>query len=119
MSCRGSSGKGVENLEALIAFTRTHGIDCDLEETGTLALADQPYQVEEFRVWVDEAAEHGEHIEFLDREAAQAEVHSPLWHAGLYRPPGRDVLLDSGKVVSRPRPGRARARRRPCTSGRP
>jgi glycine/D-amino acid oxidase-like deaminating enzyme len=90
--------EGIENLQALIAFTRDHGIDCDLEETGTLALADQAYQVEEFRAWVDEAAEHGEHLEFLDGEAARAEVHSPLWHAGLYRPPGRDVLLDPTKL---------------------
>jgi glycine/D-amino acid oxidase-like deaminating enzyme len=90
--------EGVENVRGLIDFTRAHAIDCDLEETGVLALADQPYQVEEFRAWVDEAAEHGEHLEFLDREAAQAEVHSPLWHAGLYRPPGRDVLVDPAKL---------------------
>ena len=90
--------EGIENLHELIAFTRDHGIDCDLEETGTLALADQPYQADEFRAWVDEAAEHGEHLEFLDREAARDEVHSPLWHAGLYRPPGRDVLLDPAKL---------------------
>jgi glycine/D-amino acid oxidase-like deaminating enzyme len=90
--------EGVENLRGLIDFTRANGIDCDLEETGVLALADQPYQVEEFRAWVDEAAEHGEHLEFLDREAARAEVHSPLWQAGLYRPPGRDVLVDPAKL---------------------
>jgi glycine/D-amino acid oxidase-like deaminating enzyme len=90
--------EGIDNLEGLIAFTREHAIDCDLEETGTLALADQAYQVDEFRAWVDAAAEHGEHLEFLDREAARAEVHSPLWHAGLYRPPGRDVLLDPAKL---------------------
>ena len=54
---------------------------------------------DEFRAWVDEAAEYGEHLEFLDREAARAEVHSPLWHAGLARPPGRDVLLDPAKLV--------------------
>jgi glycine/D-amino acid oxidase-like deaminating enzyme len=90
--------EGVENFRGLIDFTRANGIDCDLEETGVLALADQPYQVEEFRAWVDEAAEHGEHLEFLDREAARAEVHSPLWQAGLYRPPGRDVLVDPAKL---------------------
>jgi len=90
--------EGIENLQNLIDFTRAHGIDCDLEETGTLALADQPYQVEEFRAWVDEAAEHGEHLEFLDADAARAEVHSPLWHAGLYRPPGRDILVDPAKL---------------------
>ena len=90
--------EGIANLQGLIEFTRTHGIDCDLEETGTLSLADQPHQVEEFRAWVDEAAEHGETLEFLDRDDAQAEVHSPLWHAGLYRPPGRDILVDPAKL---------------------
>lgn len=90
--------EGIENLQALIAFTREHGIDCDLEETGTLALADRPHQVDEFKAWVEEAAEYGEQLELLDREAAQAEVHSPLWHAGLYRPPGRDVILDPAKL---------------------
>ena len=98
MSCRGWNRRGSRISQALIAFTREHGIDCDLEETGTLGLADQPYQVDEFRAWVDEAAEHGEHLVFLDRDAAQDEVHSPLWHAGLYRPPGRDVLLDPAKL---------------------
>ena len=90
--------EGIENLADLIAFTRENGVDCDLEETGTLSLADQAYQVEEFREWVDEAARYGEHLEFLDRAAAQAEVHSPLWHAGLYRPPGRDILVDPVKL---------------------
>ena len=65
----------------------------------TLSVADQPHQVEEFRAWVDEAAEHGEELEFLDRAAVQAEVHSPLWLAGLYQPPGRDVILDPAKLV--------------------
>src|SRR6186713_2448119 len=90
--------EGVANLEGLIEFTRANGIDCDLEETGTLSLADQPHQVDEFKAWVDEAAEHGETLEYLDREAAQAEVHSPLWQAGLYRPPGRDILVDPAKL---------------------
>jgi glycine/D-amino acid oxidase-like deaminating enzyme len=90
--------EGIENLRGLIDFTRTTGIDCDLEETGVLALADQAYQVDEFRAWVDEAAEYGEELVFLDREAVRAEVHSPLWQAGLYRPPGRDVVLDPVKL---------------------
>ena len=90
--------EGIENLQGLIDFTHQQGIDCDLEETGQLTLADQAHQADEFRAWVDEAAEYGESLEFLDRAAAQAEVHSPLWQAGLYRPPGRDVLLDPAKL---------------------
>jgi glycine/D-amino acid oxidase-like deaminating enzyme len=86
--------EGLENLRGLIAFTRDHQIDCGLEETGVLSLADQAHQVEELKAWVDEAAEWGEDNIFLDREAAQAELHSPIWHAGLYRLPGRDVILD-------------------------
>jgi glycine/D-amino acid oxidase-like deaminating enzyme len=90
--------EGIDNLQGLIDFTREHATDCDLEETGTLSLADQPFQVDEYKAWVDEAAEYGEHLEFLDADAARAEVHSPVWQAGLYRPPGRDVLIDPGKL---------------------
>ena len=86
--------EGIANLRDLIAFTRDNAIDCDLEETGTLTFADQAYQVGEFREWVDVAAAHGEVLEFLDADAARAEVHSPLWHAALHRPPGRDAMLD-------------------------
>jgi glycine/D-amino acid oxidase-like deaminating enzyme len=91
--------EGIANLRDLIAFTREHAIDCDLEETGGLAVADQPHQVEEFRAAVHEAAAHGEELVFLDQAAIQAEVHSPLWLAGLYQPPGRDVILDPAKLV--------------------
>ncbi|TFG69103.1 MAG: FAD-dependent oxidoreductase [Thermomicrobiales bacterium] len=86
--------EGIDNLGGLVAFVAEHAIDCDLEETGTLSLADQPHQADEFRAWVDEAAGYGEALEFLDRAAVQAEIHSPIWQAGLYRAPGRDVLLD-------------------------
>jgi glycine/D-amino acid oxidase-like deaminating enzyme len=91
--------EGIANLRELVAFTREHGIECDLEETGGLAVADQAHQVEEFRAAVDEAAEHGEELVFLDRAAVQAKVHSPIWQAGLYQPPGRDVILDPAKLV--------------------
>jgi glycine/D-amino acid oxidase-like deaminating enzyme len=91
--------EGVANLRALVDFTRDNGIVCDLEETGVLDVADQPHQVEEFRAWVDEAAAWGEEFEFLDRERVQAEVHSPLWQAGLLGKPDRNVLLDPAKLV--------------------
>ena len=41
---------------------------------------------------------HGEPSNSWTATAARAEVHSPLWQAGLYRPPGRDVLLDPAKL---------------------
>lgn len=91
--------EGVANLRALVDFSRDNGIACDLEETGILDVADQPHQVEEFRAWVDEAAAWGEELEFMDRERVQAEVHSPLWLAGLNGEPSRSVLLDPAKLV--------------------
>lgn len=90
--------EGIDNLQGLVDFTRDHAIDCDLEATGTIAFADQPHQVDEFKAWVDEAAAYGEELAFLDRDAAQSEVHSPLWQAGLRRPPGRDVVLDPARL---------------------
>ena len=67
----------------------------------TSSVADQPYQVDELKAWVDEAAEWGEELVFLDRAAVREEVHSPLWQAGLFRPPaqGRDALVDPAKLV--------------------
>ncbi|MDQ2966021.1 MAG: FAD-binding oxidoreductase [Chloroflexota bacterium] len=90
--------EGLDNLRGLIDFTRASGIDCDLEETGVLDVADQAWQVEELRAWVDEAAAWGQVNEFLDTEAVRAEVHSPLWQAGLFRR-NEDVLVDPVKLV--------------------
>ena len=79
----------------------TNGIDCDLEETGTLALADQAYQVEEFRAWVDEAAEHGEELVFLDRG----------------RRPGRGPLpAVAGRAVPAARAATSWSTRRSCAA---
>jgi glycine/D-amino acid oxidase-like deaminating enzyme len=91
--------EGVANFRGLVDFTREHAIDCDLEETGILDVADRPHQVEEFRAWVDEAAAWGENLEFMDGEQIRAEVHSPQWLAALHRPPGRDAILDPAKLV--------------------
>ncbi len=91
--------EGLANLAGLVAFVGNHGIACDLERVGTLTVADQPHQVEELRAWVDEAAAWGETLTFLDRAAVQAEVHSPLWQAGLLGGSDRDVLLDPAKLV--------------------
>ena len=90
--------EGKRNLHELVAFTREHAIDCDLEETGVLDVADQPHQVDEFRAWADEAAQYGEHLEFLDTDAVRAEVHSPIWQAGLYDRDGT-VMLDPARLA--------------------
>ncbi len=99
--------EGADNLQELVAFTRAEGIDCDLEENGLLTVADKAHQVEEFREWAPVATAHGEPTTFLDRDAVQAEVHSPIWQAGLLEPAGHLVMLDPAKLVR----GLARAAR--------
>ena len=102
---------GRANLQELLAFTRTYGIDCDLEETGVLTVADQPHGVPELRAWVDESNARGEELVFLDRDAVQAEVHSPRWLAGALRRAGRRGDARPGQAVRRAGAGRDRARR--------
>jgi glycine/D-amino acid oxidase-like deaminating enzyme len=89
---------GRENLGELIAFVERHAIACDLEPTGVLTVADQAYQADEFRAWVDEANARGDHLVFLDRDAVRAEVHSPLWEAGVLAGPEENVLVDPAKL---------------------
>ena len=90
--------EGAANLRDLVAFTRDHGISCELEETGELALADRPDQADEFRAEAELLASYGEEAIFLDREAARAEVHSPRWEGGLWL---RDsvVMLNPAKLA--------------------
>jgi glycine/D-amino acid oxidase-like deaminating enzyme len=91
--------EGLRNLRELVAFTRENGIDCDLEETGALAVAAHEHQVADLRAWVDVAAAHGETLRFLDRDELQAEVASPLWRAGLLGGHERTVLVDPAKLA--------------------
>ena len=90
--------EGRQNLQELIAFTREHGIDCDLEETGTLRVADCDHQVPEFREAVETATRHGVALRFLDQAVVQAEVHSPRWKAGILAPPTENVMINPAKL---------------------
>ncbi len=84
--------EGMANLRGIVDFTRAHGIDCELEETGELVFADRPGQVDELRAAADLAASFGERTIFMDAEEARAEVDSPRWRAGLWRPDGCAML---------------------------
>src|SRR3954453_6740266 len=64
--------EGVRNLRELVAFVRNEGIDAELEETGTLDVATEPWQVDDLAAYVELAARHGTRLELLDRDAIQA-----------------------------------------------
>ena len=91
--------EGRRNLAELVAFVRAEGIDCDLEATGVLDVATEPWQVPELQEWVDLSAEHGTELEFLDRDAVQAAVHSPRWLAGVRAGPDHTVILNPAKLA--------------------
>jgi glycine/D-amino acid oxidase-like deaminating enzyme len=65
---------GLENLDAIERDVAELGMDVQLERTGTLSVAYEPHQVR----WLREADEG----EFLDRDAVQATINSPIFEAG-------------------------------------
>jgi glycine/D-amino acid oxidase-like deaminating enzyme len=89
---------GESNVAELIEFLRARGLDCDFEPTGRIIMALTPGQVEEARRTVEGAARLGlSSFRFLDREAAQAELHSPLYQGGVAVSGGG--ILDPVKLV--------------------
>ncbi len=70
---------GADNLDAIEAAVEAHGIACDFERTGSIAVATEDYQVAGLR----EFAEH-EGAAFLDAGATRAEVNSPTYLSGAW-----------------------------------
>ena len=91
--------EGVANLAELVAFVRAEGIECELEETGTLDVAVAPWQVDGLREHAELAARHGHTVTLLDRDEIQALVHSPRWLAGVRAGPDRCVMLNPAKLA--------------------
>jgi len=74
---------GRENLDAIEDTLRRYDVDAQFERTGDLSVAVEDWQVEQLRHEPAVGAEHGVNLEYLDREQIQAEIHSPLYLAGL------------------------------------
>ena len=104
--------EGLDNLRGLIEFTRTHGIDCDLEETGTITLADQPYQVDEFRAWRRRGG-RATARRWCSWTATGSATRSPprSGRPGLLPPARPRRPARPGEAVPGPRPRRERTRR--------
>jgi glycine/D-amino acid oxidase-like deaminating enzyme len=88
---------GLESFETAIEAIRRHGIDCDLELTGTMDVAVEPHEVE----WLAEQAgvleRFGHDVTLLDRAAVRAEVASPIYEAGAWQR-GGGALVDPAKL---------------------
>ena len=89
---------GAENLDAIEKTVHDHGIDCDFERTGELAVATEPHQVDEVRAGVEVARRFGHDAAFLDRDEIRAEVDSPTYLAGAWHR-DRTALVDPARLA--------------------
>jgi glycine/D-amino acid oxidase-like deaminating enzyme len=76
----------------------THGIDAELEETGDIDVALEPYQLDELEQQAQQARAYGQDVELLDREQMRAAVNSPTYLGGLWNRTG-SALVNPAKLV--------------------
>jgi len=92
---------GLDNLNEIEAAIERYGIDCDYERTGAIDVAttmSPPSYVEELREEYGQMRTLGERVVWLDRDEMRAEIHSPLYAAGLWRT-NRAALVDPARLV--------------------
>lgn len=89
---------GMDNLAGIEASIDEFGIDCGFERTGELAVAVEPYQVDELRADAELARSFGYDAVLLDGDAVRAEVHSPTYLAGVWHRDGT-ALLDPARLA--------------------
>ncbi len=92
---------GLSNLNEIEAAITRYGIDCDYERTGAIDVAttlSPPSYVDELREEYQQLSRLGQRAIWFDRDEMQAEVHSPLYSAGLWRT-HRAALVDPARLV--------------------
>ncbi|MEU0959049.1 FAD-dependent oxidoreductase [Micromonospora aurantiaca] len=89
---------GRENLDAIAATVAKYDIDCDLESTGELAVAVEPYQLDGLAADAELARRYGHDVRLLDRDEVRAEVASPTYLGGMWDA-DRVALLDPAKLA--------------------
>jgi glycine/D-amino acid oxidase-like deaminating enzyme len=76
----------MKNLDQIEATIRRLGIECDYLRTGDIAMASEPYQVEDLQAEMEVSARYQIRSEFYDRERVHEIVNSPFFIAGLNYP---------------------------------
>jgi glycine/D-amino acid oxidase-like deaminating enzyme len=74
-----------QNFVGIYDTIQRHGIECDWTPTGTMAVAVEPYQVEQLRRAEELYRSFRQPVRFLNGEEVRAEVDSPTYLAGLWR----------------------------------
>jgi glycine/D-amino acid oxidase-like deaminating enzyme len=89
---------GLENLDAIEATVRKQRISCDMERTGMLDVAVEPWQAEEVAEAAAVMRAHGYDVDALDAGAVRAQVRSPTYAGGLWIH-GRTALLNPARLA--------------------
>ena len=92
---------GRRNLNEIEAAIKKYDIDCDYERTGVIEVANTfhpPSYLEEVRDEYDLLKQLGHDVEWLDAEAMQAQVHSPIYTGGLWNKDGC-AIVDPARLV--------------------
>ena len=90
---------GHANFSRLRADVRRYGIDCDLEPTGTLAVAMAEHEVPWLREEAELLARFGVRHELLDAAEAQEQIGSPRYRGALWSKDG-SAILNPTKLTS-------------------
>jgi glycine/D-amino acid oxidase-like deaminating enzyme len=89
---------GEENLSQIDAAISRYAIDCNLEATGQLEVAVAPWQAEDLHEEYELLVSEGQECAYLEGEALEGEISSPLVTAGLMQPTGQ-VLLNPARLA--------------------
>ncbi len=92
---------GRRNLNEIEAAIRKYEIDCDYERTGVIEVANKfhpPTYLDEVREEYELLSRLGHNAVWLDAEAMQAEVHSPIYAGGLWTK-DNCALVDPARLV--------------------
>ncbi|HSJ44120.1 MAG TPA: FAD-dependent oxidoreductase [Euzebyales bacterium] len=88
---------GRENFAGLVDDVRRHGIDCDLELTGTIDVATAAWQLDELAESAEVHAQLGEKATLLAAAEVRAHLDSPTYLGGLAHPDG--AIVHPGRLA--------------------
>ena len=89
---------GRENLEQITTTLARYAIDAELEPTGEIEVATQPWQLEDLRRLAALLAQYGRDAVLLDRDQVRAQVASPTYLGGLWDRTGT-VLVNPARLA--------------------
>ncbi len=92
---------GLRNLDDIERAITKYGIDCDYERTGVIEVANSthpPSYFAEIRDDYELRLQLGHDVEWLDADAMQAQVHSPIYTGGVWDKNGC-AIVDPARLV--------------------